>query len=313
MTTILYSHAQCRDHAVPSGHPERPARLDVILRRLADAEFDPLQRASAPTALREDILRVHPATYLQAIEAAAPQRGIVDLDANTHLSDNSLRAAYCAVGACTAAVDHVLSGHASNAFCAVRPPGHHAETSQAMGFCLFANLAIAVRRALDLHGLERIAIVDFDVHHGNGTSEILWHEERIAFASTHEMPLFPGSGRRDERGAHGQILNAPLAPGTGSHGFRDIFEREVLPHLDAHAPQLLMISAGFDAHHRDPLATTNLDTEDFAWMTECLCDLADTHCDGRIVSTLEGGYDLAALSDSVAAHVRTLIKRGETT
>ncbi len=243
--------------------------------------------------------------------AGVPASGFAAIDADTFLSPGSLTAARRAAGAAVRAVDMVMAGEARNAFCAVRPPGHHAETLTAMGFCLFGNAVVGARHALDAHGLERVAIVDFDVHHGNGTQDLVWDDARILFASSQQMPLYPGSGAASERGAHGQIVNAPLPPGAGGPEFRAAFERGLLPALDAHAPQLIVISAGFDAHARDPLAGLDLHEDDFAWVTARLCDAADRHAQGRIVSTLEGGYDLSALAASVAAHVRVLMERGD--
>jgi acetoin utilization deacetylase AcuC-like enzyme len=214
------------------------------------------------------------------------------------------------VGANVAAVDAVLAGDVANAFCAIRPPGHHAETSIPMGFCLFGNVSIAAKRALDHHGLERVAIVDFDVHHGNGTQDLLWNEARVLFTSTHQMPLYPGTGGTHESGAHGNIVNVPLPPGADGAAFRKVMDGQILPALDDFRPELVLISAGFDAHAADPLANLNLVEADFAWVTEQICDLADRHCGGRVVSTLEGGYDLQALAASVAAHVKVLMERG---
>ena len=222
----------------------------------------------------------------------------------------TLTAARRAAGAVVRAVDMVMAGEVRNAFCAVRPPGHHAETATAMGFCFFGNVVVGARHALEAHGLERVAIVDWDVHHGNGTQDLVWDDPRILFASTHQMPLYPGTGAADERGAHGQVVNVPLPPGASGGVFRAGMLGRVLPAVDAHAPQMIFISAGFDAHDRDPLANLRLNEADFAWATAQLCALAAKHCDGRIVSTLEGGYDLSALASSAAAHVRVLMERG---
>ena len=311
MTTALLTHADCLEHVTPPGHPERLERLAVILEALADSEFDALLRLSAPLAEDAHLRLVHTADYIARIRAAVPARGHVSLDADTHLSPGSLRAALRAVGANVAAVDLVLAGKARNAFCAIRPPGHHAETALAMGFCLFGNVAIAARRALDHHGLARVAVVDFDVHHGNGTQDLLWDEPRSLFISTHQSPLWPGSGAVQERGAHGNVLNVPLAPRTDGPAFRAVVERLVLPALDAFMPELVLISAGFDAHRADPQANLNLTEADFVWVTQRLCDIADDHAQGRVVSTLEGGYDLDALAASAAAHVAVLLERGE--
>jgi acetoin utilization deacetylase AcuC-like enzyme len=310
MTTALLTHPDCLRHVTPPGHPERVGRLEAILDALEDPRFDALLRAEAPMGDEADILRCHPQAYIDRVRAAIPAEGWVALDADTHLSPGSFAAALRAVGAATAAVDMVLAGQAANAFCAVRPPGHHAETATPMGFCLFGNVAIAAKRALDHHGLNRVAVVDFDVHHGNGTQDLLWRETRSLFVSTHQMPLWPGTGDRHETGAHGNVLNVPLPPGTDGARFRAAMEAMVLPALDDFAPELVLISAGFDAHRADPLAQMALVEEDFAWVTRRLCDLADTHAGGRVVSTLEGGYDLPALAASVAAHVDVLMERG---
>jgi len=306
MTTALISHPDCADHVTPPGHPEQVARLDAVMGALE--EFD-LQRVKAPLAAEDDLLRAHPKAHVDAIRAAAPDEGWRSLDADTHMSVGTLKAAYRAAGGVVCAVDMVMSGEVANAFAAVRPPGHHAERQTAMGFCFFGNVAIAAKHALDHHGLERVAIVDFDVHHGNGTQDLVEDDPRILFCSTHQSPLYPGTGAADEVGV-GNVLNVPLPGGTGSKGFRDVMERVVLPRVDAFSPQLVIISAGFDAHEDDPLAGMNLTTEDFGWVTTRLCDMADAHCEGRVVSSLEGGYDLAALGACAAAHVKVLEERG---
>jgi acetoin utilization deacetylase AcuC-like enzyme len=310
MTTALISHSDCLGHVTPPGHPERVERLQAIQAALEAEEFAYLVRVEAPLAEDAAILRVHPARYLAAIRGRAPERGFAAIDADTYMSPGSLDAARRGAGAVVKAVDMVMAGEVRNAFCAVRPPGHHAETATAMGFCLFGNVAIGARHALEAHGLERVAIVDFDVHHGNGTQDLVWDDARILFASTHQMPLYPGSGAPEERGAHGQVINLPLPPGAGGSVFRGVMTARVLPALEAHAPQMILVSAGFDAHARDPLANLNLVEADFAWATARLCELADRLCGGRIISTLEGGYDLTALAASVAAHVRVLMERG---
>ncbi len=304
---LVFTHEDCAQHVTPPGHPESVDRLLAVNRALAQL---PVVRAEAPLAEDAEILRCHPAAYLAKVRRAVPAEGWVALDGDTILSPGSLTAALRAVGGITAAVDAVMAGQERTAFIAARPPGHHAETATAMGFCLFGTVAIAAKRLLDHHGLTRVAIVDFDVHHGNGTQDLLWDEPRILFASTHQMPLYPGTGSAQERGAHGQILNRPLRPGTGSAAMRTAYETHILPALDAYAPEFLLISAGFDAHESDPLASLNWQTEDYAWLTRRLCDIADRHAHGRIVSTLEGGYDLAALQASVAAHVGVLEERG---
>lgn len=310
MTTALLTHPDCLGHVTPPGHPERVGRLEAILASLEDPAFDALLRVEAPLAAEAEILRCHPQAYVDRVRAAVPADGWVSLDADTHLSPGSLRAALRAAGAATKAVDMVIAGDAANAFCATRPPGHHAETETAMGFCLFGNVAIAAKRALDHHGLGRVAVVDFDVHHGNGTQDLLWHERRALFVSTHQMPLYPGTGDRHETGAHGNVLNVPLPPGTDGTRFRAAVEAMVLPALDDFAPELILVSAGFDAHRADPLAQMALVEDDFAWITQRLCDVAEAHAGGRVVSTLEGGYDLPALAASVAAHVGVLMERG---
>ncbi len=304
---LVFTHEDCAQHVTPPGHPESVDRLLAVNRALAQL---PVVRAKSPLAEDAEILRCHPAAYLAKVRRAVPAEGWVALDGDTILSPGSLTAALRAVGGITAAVDAVMAGQERTAFIAARPPGHHAETATAMGFCLFGTVAIAAKRLLDHHGLSRVAIVDFDVHHGNGTQDLLWDEPRILFASTHQMPLYPGTGSAQERGAHGQILNHPLRPDTGSAAMRTAYETHILPALDAYAPEFLLISAGFDAHESDPLASLNWQTEDYAWLTHRLCDIADRHAHGRIVSTLEGGYDLAALQASLAAHVGVLEERG---
>lgn len=307
MATALIAHDDCYDHVTPPGHPEQVARLDAVLCALKDMD---LVRVSAPMAAEADLLRAHPQEHVDAVRAAAPSEGWRSLDADTHMSVGSLAAAYRAAGANVRAVDMVLGGEVQNAFAAVRPPGHHAERTTPMGFCLFGSVSIAAKHALDHHGLKRVAIVDFDVHHGNGTQDLCEDDARILFCSTHQMPLYPGTGHAHEDGAYGNVLNVPLLDGAGSKAFRDAMERLVLPAVDAFKPELLLISAGFDAHADDPLAGMRLVEDDFAWVTEQLCDLADRHCQGRVVSTLEGGYDLEALAASTAVHVQVLKERG---
>lgn len=306
MKTALITHKACYDHVTPTGHPEQVARLDAVLGSLEDMD---LIRVEAPLAADDDLLRCHPKSHLDAIRAAAPSEGWRSLDADTHMSVGTLEAAYRAAGAVVKAVDLVMAGEAGNAFASVRPPGHHAEKETAMGFCFFGSVAVAAKHALDFHGLKRVAIVDFDVHHGNGTQDLVEEDPRILFCSSHQMPLYPGSGAAHEVGV-GNVLNVPLGDGAGSKSFRDVYERVILPRVDAFSPQLLLISAGFDAHRDDPLAGMELTEADFAWVTKKLCDLADTHCEGRVVSALEGGYDLEALGASARAHVEILEGRG---
>ncbi|MEM1374002.1 MAG: histone deacetylase family protein [Pseudomonadota bacterium] len=308
MTTALITHEDCLEHVTPPGHPEQVARLDAVLGALEGVD---LLRVRAPFAADDDILRAHPASHLAAIRRAAPSDGWRSLDADTHMSAGTLGAALRAAGGAVRAVDLVMGGEARNAFVAMRPPGHHAEKEVAMGFCFFGNVAIAAKHALDHHGLKRVAIVDFDVHHGNGTQDLVEDDARIFFASTHQMPLYPGTGFPEETGVHGNVLNIPLADGADGGTFRDLMEHHVLPAVDAFKPELLFISAGFDAHARDPLAGLLLTEDDFAWATARLCDLADRHSAGKVVSCLEGGYDLEALGTSARAHVDVLKERGD--
>jgi len=307
VTTCLLHHPVFLDHLTPPGHPERPDRLRAIADALDRPQFAALLRIAAPHSDMEDILAVHPASYIERIRTAVPQEGFAAIDADTFMSPASFTAAMHAVGAACTAVDEVIAGRATNAFCAVRPPGHHAEPEVAMGFCLFNNAAIAARHAQRRHGLGRVAIVDWDVHHGNGTQAVFWSDPSVLFASTHQMPLYPGTGAPSERGA-GNILNVPLAPGTDGAGFREAFTTHILPAVDAFAPELIVISAGFDAHRDDPLGGLLLDAADFAWATGELMRLADRHAKGGIVSLLEGGYDLAGLAESAAAHVAALME-----
>ncbi|WP_171092995.1 MULTISPECIES: histone deacetylase family protein [unclassified Ruegeria] len=305
MTTALLTHADCLGHVTPDGHPERVARLEHILHALEGLD---LKRVTAPLAADDDLLRVHPEGYIRDIRSTRPSEGFAQIDGDTFMSPGSVDAAYRAAGAVVRAVDLVLSGDVSNAFCAIRPPGHHAETDTAMGFCLFGNAALAAKHALDHHGLNRVAVVDFDVHHGNGTQDLLWDEARALVVTSQQMPLWPGSGRTDETGVHDTVLNIPLAPGSGGAEMRAAYESQAFPRLRAFNPDLIIISAGFDAHQDDPLANLNWSTGDFAWITAELCKIADEVCDGRIVSTLEGGYDLNALAAATRAHVEELMK-----
>ena len=308
MTTLLMIHPDCYDHVTPPGHPEQVARLDAVLGALKALD---LTTALAPMAADDDLLLAHPKAHVDSIKSAAPNEGWRSLDADTHMSVGTLAAAYRCAGGIVSSVDAVMDGTANNAFVAMRPPGHHAERETPMGFCFFGNVAIAAKYALEHHGLKRVAIVDFDVHHGNGTQDLVEEDARILFCSTHQSPLYPGTGAAHETGAHDNVLNVPLPDGAGSKIFRAAMERQVLPVVDTFAPELLLISAGFDAHRDDPLAGMNLVEDDFAWVTERLCDLADKHCNGRIVSSLEGGYDLEALGASALAHVKVLKERAE--
>jgi acetoin utilization deacetylase AcuC-like enzyme len=307
MTTLLVTHAACAGHDMGEGHPERPARLRAVDQALESEKFQMLARDSAPRASKEALSRVHPAAYVDAIEQASPTQGRVRVDQDTSMSPGTWEAAVRAAGGAVFAVDEVVAKRAVNAFVATRPPGHHAETSTPMGFCFFNNAAVAARHAQAVHGLERVAIIDFDVHHGNGTQDIFWNDKSVLYASTHQMPLFPGTGARSERGEHDQIVNAPLSAGDGGEVFREAFEVAILPRVEAFSPDLIIVSAGFDAHHRDPLANINLREEDFAWATRKIMAIAQRQCGRRVVSLLEGGYDLEGLGRSVAAHVAALM------
>ena len=307
MTTALITHPACLSHEIPQGHPERPARLSEVLKALAAEEFRALVRREAPAASRDAIARAHARDFVEDILAAIPQSGFVQLDADTIASPGSGEAALRAAGAVMEGVDMVMAGEVKNAFCAVRPPGHHATPTRAMGFCFFNNVAIGALHARAVHGLERVAVVDFDVHHGNGTQAMFSSNPALFYASTHQSPLYPGTGREDETGVAHNIVNVPLAPGAGGAEFRRAFEEVILPALTRFHPDFLMVSAGFDAHRADPLAQLRLEESDYAWATERLTAAAAQMCQGRVVSSLEGGYDLAALARSAAAHVRALM------
>jgi len=308
MATLLISHPACLLHLTPPGHPERPDRLRAIERALADERFKPLIREEAPAATLETITLVHPLDYVTALRDATPQQGFVRLDPDTSMSPGSFEAALRAIGGAVHAVDAVMGGRAANAFVSVRPCGHHALTARPMGFCLFNNVAIAARHAQRKHGAERVAIIDFDVHHGNGSQETFWSDPTVMYCSTHQMPLFPGTGARTERGEHNTIVNAPLRAGDGGSVFREAFETTILPRLRDFRPDLVIISAGFDAHQRDPLANIKLVEADFEWVTRKLMEIADASAQGRVVSVLEGGYDLDGLANSSAAHVAALMQ-----
>ncbi len=306
MATLIYSHDACFAHDPGDHHPERPERLKAVLDALGGPAFAKLERRAAPAAAHEDVARAHSRRYVDALLGAVPKEGHAALDADTIISPGSGEAALRAAGAVVAAVDAVMAGEATNAFCAVRPPGHHAEREHAMGFCLFNNVAVGALHARVAHRLERAAVIDFDAHHGNGTQAIFADDPHLFYGSTHQFPFYPGTGARGETGV-GNICNAPLRANAGSAEFRAAFADIILPALEDFRPDFLLISAGFDAHRSDPLAQLNLVEADFAWATERLAAVAGRHCKGRIVASLEGGYDLDALAASAAAHVAALM------
>src|ERR1700712_841621 len=313
MSTRLYEHPIFLEHITPPGHPERSDRLRSINIALEHPNFARLERRDAPQANEDAILLAHPEEHLAFVMRSIPddedgEGQINQLETDTYASPKSLQAALTGVGGAMAAVDDVFSGAADNVFVAARPPGHHAEKNKAMGFCFFNNAAIAARHAQKKHGAERVAIVDWDVHHGNGTQDIFWDDPSVLFCSTHQMPLYPGSGAKTEKGASGNIVNAPLSANTGSDHFREAFKSRVLPALDEFRPDLIIISAGFDAHHRDPLAQINLTGEDFDWATGRVLEAADRSANNRVVSLLEGGYDLEGLAESAGLHILRMMK-----
>jgi acetoin utilization deacetylase AcuC-like enzyme len=310
MATRLYEHPIFLEHITPEGHPERPDRLRSLNIALEHPNFERLDRKEAPQANEDAVLLAHPEEHLLAVMRQVPEEDgeINRIESDTYLSPKSLQAALTGIGAAMAAVDDVFTGAADNVFVAARPPGHHAETAKAMGFCLFNNVAIAARHAQKAHGAERIAIIDWDVHHGNGTQDIFWNDTSVLFCSTHQMPLYPWSGDKNETGVKNNIVNAPLSPNTGSDHFREAFKSRVLPAIADFSPDLILISAGFDAHHRDPLAQINLVGEDFDWATGRLLEMADKYASNRVVSLLEGGYDLEGLAESAAMHILRMMK-----
>ncbi|QKK24817.1 histone deacetylase family protein [Rhizobium hidalgonense] len=310
MSTRLYEHPIFLEHVTPAGHPERSDRIRAINVALEHPNFERLERRQAPRASEDSVLLAHPEEHLAAVMREIPEEEdrINQLEADTYASARSLQAALTGIGGAMAAVDDVFSGAADNVFVAARPPGHHAEKMTAMGFCFFNNAAIAARHAQKRHGAERVAIIDWDVHHGNGTQDIFWDDPSVLFCSTHQMPLYPGSGAKDEKGKHNTIVNAPLSPNVGSDHFREAFKSRVLPAVADFRPDLIIISAGFDAHHRDPLAQINLTGEDFDWATGRVLELADRHAKNRVVSLLEGGYDLEGLAESAGMHILRMMK-----
>ncbi len=310
MATRLYEHPIFLEHITPEGHPERPDRLRSLNIALEHPNFERLNRKEAPQANEDSVLLAHPEEHLLAVMRQVPEEDgeINRIESDTYLSPKSLQAALTGIGAAMAAVDDVFTGAADNVFVAARPPGHHAETAKAMGFCLFNNVAIAARHAQKAHGAERVAIIDWDVHHGNGTQDIFWNDTSVLFCSTHQMPLYPWSGDKNETGVKNNIVNAPLSPNTGSEHFREAFKSRVLPAIADFSPDLILVSAGFDAHHRDPLAQINLVGEDFDWATGRLLEMADKYASNRVVSLLEGGYDLEGLAESAAMHILRMMK-----
>jgi acetoin utilization deacetylase AcuC-like enzyme len=308
MATLLITHPACLNHLTPPGHPERPDRLRAIERVFASEKFQGLVRADAPAADFNTIALCHPMDYVTALRDASPTSGLVQIDADTSMSPGSFEAALRAAGGGIYAIDEVMAGRVSNAFVATRPPGHHTETARPMGFCLFNNAAIAARHAQKRYGIDRAAVVDFDVHHGNGSQDIFWSDKTVMYCSTHQMPLYPGTGARSERGEYDTIVNAPLSPGDGGAKFREAFDSVILPRLRDFGPELIVISAGFDAHQRDPLANLNLLEADFLWATQKIMEVAQASANGRVVSMLEGGYDLEGLSNSAAAHASALMQ-----
>ena len=309
MTTALITHPACLEHDTGPFHPESPDRLRAVLAALETEEFTALLRELAPEATIEQLTRVHPANYVEAILSIQPESGEqVPLDGDTLMSEGTAQAALRAAGAAVMAVDAVMEGWARSAFAAVRPPGHHAEAQRPMGFCFFNNAAVAALHARVRWGVKRVAVVDFDVHHGNGTQDIFEADPDLFYASSHQSPCYPGTGDASERGTANNILNVPLRPGDGSAAFRLAWGREIIPELDRFAPGLLIISAGFDGHKADPLAQLRLETADYGWITQELVRVAERHCGGRVVSVLEGGYDLHALAASAVAHVRALMR-----
>lgn len=307
MTTLYYTHSIFLEHDTGAHHPEHPDRLRAVWRALEGEEFMLLDRRDAPEASVAQLTLQHDPAYVEFILDNVPEADLVHLDADTCMSPASGEAALRAAGAVCAAVEEVMAGRARNAFCAVRPPGHHAERNRAMGFCLFNNVAIGAAHARKDFGAKRVAVIDFDVHHGNGTQDMLANDPHMFYGSTHQSPGYPGTGAAGERGVADNVVNVELAPGTGSDAFRQAYADLILPRLEAFKPELIMISAGFDAHARDPLAYLRLKNEDFGWLTAELVDLANRLCAGRVVSALEGGYDLEGLAGSVAAHVRALM------
>lgn len=306
MTTAYITHTYCDKHNMGEDHPESPLRLGAIQNRLINGQLmDFVRRIESDPATREQLVDTHDAAYVDSIFARAPEAGHVELEPETIMMPHTLDAALFAAGAVVKAVDLVMTGEMDNAFCAIRPPGHHAEYDKAMGFCLFNNIAVGTRHALKHYGLARVAIVDFDVHHGNGTEDIFKNEERVLFASSYQHPFYPYSDPGD---SHDNILHMPLEAGAGSEAFQAAISTQLLPALEAFKPELIMISAGFDAHKEDPMGQLRLSESDFTWITDRLMEVAERHCQGRIVSVLEGGYNVDALGRAAFCHIRSLMK-----
>lgn len=307
MTTLLYHHPIFAKHDTGPGHPESPARIAAVMQALDDSAFAELDRREAPEASLDQIALIHSRSFIERVRSVMPELGLVGLDADTVVSPNSWEAALRASGAICSAVDEVINATANNAFCAVRPPGHHAEPERSMGFCIFNSIAVGAAHARQKHGLERVAVVDFDVHHGNGTQAAFWDDADYLFISSHQSPLYPGTGSRSERGVADNIVNVPLQPYSGTREIQNAWNEIMEPALREFRPDFILVSAGFDAHGDDPLAQLNFKESDYAWLTERILTVADEQCQGRVVSTLEGGYDLQALAASVSIHVKTLM------
>ena len=308
MTTFLYTHPVCIEHDPGNSHPECPDRLRSVMAGLSMGEFDDLLQIEAPLIEIDEIKQNHQASYVSRILDNIPSEGRIHLDPDTSMSPSSGESTMRSAGAVCDAIDKVLGDEADNAFCAVRPPGHHAESNRAMGFCLFNSIAIGAKYARRKHGLNRVAVVDFDVHHGNGTQHSLEANPGMFYASSHQFPAYPGTGSVEECGNYNNICNFPMSPGEGSRSFRTGYENDIFPALKSFEPELLLISAGFDAHERDPLAQINLNSDDYFWVTGELLSIATNYCGGNVVSLLEGGYDLDALKESSQAHVRALMQ-----
>ncbi len=305
MTTLLYQHDAFAEHDPGPGHPENPGRLQAVLAALDDPGFDRLERCEAPMVTRSVLEQVHSSDFVDFVDQSAPTEGYARLDADTVMSQATREAAYRAAGAICDAVARVCRGDASNAFCAVRPPGHHAEPARAMGFCVFSSIAVAAQHARTSFGMERVAVVDFDVHHGNGTQAAFWNDRDLFYASSHQSPFYPGTGASSETG-QGNIFNAPLPAFAGGTEFRAAYQDHLLPALRRFQPELILVSAGFDGHAADPLAQLQLNDDDYQWISGELLEIADQHCGGRLVSALEGGYNQEALARNVAGHVAAL-------